>query len=388
MIRVAHFINSLGVGGAEVSLARLVETTSGEIQHRVYSLLDVTDLAERIESAGAPVEVLGTAQRASANSAWSGPKLWRVSRQLDVDLVQGWLYLGNLAASLAGSFAGGTPVVWSVRMGIPPQRGLKSRLWTLALLAGAVRSRRPAAIVYNSDLVRRSRVRLGFSDARARTIPNGVDTQRFSPDRKAGRRQRAALGFSEQDIVIGRIARVHPWKDHELFLQAMARVADRIPRLRILIVGRSVTEGSGVVATWIHRLGLEDRAVLLDEQRDPLPYYRMLDVLASSSLAEGSPNNVLEAMACGVPCVVTDSGDSAAVVGDCGIVVPTGEVLSFAEATEHLAGLAPETRLALGNAARQRICSHFDVHRFGERWLALYRQLCPLARARRPATGP
>ena len=126
------------------------------------------------------------------------------------------------------------------------------------------------------------------------------------------------------------------------------------------------------LAGWVREAGLADRFHLLGERRDVLDQLAALDVFALYSLGEGFPNVVAEAMSVGVPCVVTDVGDAALLVGDTGIVIPPRDLDGLTAAIERLILAGESERRRLGGTARRRVESNFSLSAVAERYSSLY----------------
>jgi glycosyltransferase involved in cell wall biosynthesis len=165
-------------------------------------------------------------------------------------------------------------------------------------------------------------------------------------------------------------------KDHQTFVSAAAQVAAAHPEARFLIVGRGVsTREAGVLAA-IDSVGLHDRAIVLEERHDIGDVFNAVDIACSSSAwGEGFSNAIGEAMACGVPCVVTDIGDSAAIVADTGMVVAPRDPSALAAAIVALVASGPERRRALGEGARRRVEERFSLATVVAQYEALYETL-------------
>jgi len=204
----------------------------------------------------------------------------------------------------------------------------------------------------------------GYPAGKMRLIYNGFDAGAFRPDAAARSVERAAWRLGAEDFVVGMVARLDPMKDHDTFLNALARLAPRHATLRAVIVA----EGSLAERRRLERrageLGLADRILWSGRRDDMAALYNALDVLClPSAFGEGFPNVVGEAMSCAVPCVVTDVGDCAALVGDTGKVVAPRDPVALAAALERLLGAPAAERRALGAAARERVVAMFSVTR-------------------------
>ncbi|MBI1787578.1 MAG: glycosyltransferase [Acidobacteria bacterium] len=372
MIRVAHLIPSLGLGGAEWMLANLLSRTDRErFAPLVIALAEAGGpLAERI--AGLDIPVYGCRMRRGIPDPAGALRLLRLARRERPDLLQGWMYHGNLAAQAAAALEGrGVPVIWNIRAANPELRREKTAT-ALAIRLGAKLSGRPAAIVCNSiEGARLHGQRLGYR-GRWEVIPNGFDCDRFAPSGEARVSVRAELGLRPETPLVGLISRYHPVKDHPNFLAAAARVKREAPEVRYVMAGNGVDAACGPLRMQIAALGLEGHVFCLGERRDVPRLTAALDLACSASWSEGFPTSIGEAMACGAPCVVTDVGDSGYLVGDTGLRVPPSDSGALAAAILDLMRREDGRRRELGRAARERIRRHFSLDLVAERYQGLY----------------
>jgi glycosyltransferase involved in cell wall biosynthesis len=372
MKRIMHVITGLDTGGAEVMLLKLLEAASGDFEHVVVSLTDKGALGSRIAELGVPVYSLGL--RRSMPNPFRALSVISLARRLRPQIIQGWMPHGNLMASVAGAVSRGhVPVLWNIRMSLDD---LRAGPWLIAtaIRIGSLLSRRPAAIIYNSQNAAMQHEALGYESARRVIVPNGFDCRVFRPDPEARRQVRAQLRLHDETVLIGLIARYHFMKDHPSFLRAAALVAQAHPEAYFVLAGKGVTwEGSALVKL-IQELQLQDRIFLLGEQSDMPRLTAALHIACSASSTEGFPNAIGEAMACGVPCVVTDVGDSTYLVGDTGFSVPARNPEALAHAISQLVAGGPACRQQLGLAARRRIEREFSLPAIVRRYDDLYRE--------------
>jgi len=292
-------------------------------------------------------------------------RLAALIRRVLPDVIQSWLYHADLAATLARAVAfSRAPLAWSLRCSdmdlacYAPTTRLVVR--ALARLSGV-----PAVITSNSEAGLAWHRRLGYRPRRSIVIPNGFDTDRFRPDPEARSRLGAMLGWGEEVVIVGLVARVDPMKDHAGFLAALARTA---PPLRAVLVGRG-TEALAIPAA------LAGRVAALGPRDDVAALTPGFDIAClASRFGEGFPNVLGEAMACGVACVTTDVGDASAIVGEAGVVVPPGDPAALAEALSALAA-DPDRRRALGAAARARVLADYALPSVAARHASLWRGL-------------
>ncbi|HZK80647.1 MAG TPA: glycosyltransferase, partial [Humisphaera sp.] len=230
-------------------------------------------------------------------------------------------------------------------------------------------------IICCSEHARRVYGKAGFADDRMTVIPNGFDVAAFAPDITARTEIRRELGIDADAVAIGLIARYDPLKDHANFLRAAASVAKRFPNIRFVLCGDKVDAKNAQIVEQVNSLGLTRHCRLLGARHDVAKIYAALDIVASSSISEAFPLAVGEAMSCGVPCVVTDVGDSALMVGDTGRIVPPGDSGALAAALCDLISMGAESRERLGQQARRRVRELFDLGAVTRRYEALYDEM-------------
>lgn len=376
MLRVAHVITGLGSGGAEASLYRVLAAQPDPSRHVVISLTSRGCYADRLEAIGVRVFTLGLLRGELAVTALF--RLHALFWKLRPDVTQAWMYHANVAATLARLTGAPTgPVCWNVRHALDAWTNESSKLHAIVRLNRAL-AWQPSRIVFNSHRAAEQHAARGFPTASTSVIPNSVDTERFAPSTKARSALRHALGIDDAATVVGLIARVDPLKDHATFLRAAERFVHEHNNAHFVLAGTG-TDSSAVPSSLdvqiaetlartpallgrIHRLG----------QRDDVPaIYNACDIVSMTSRSEGSPNAIAEAMACGVPCVVTNVGDAARLVGETGIVVAVGDDAAIAERWRLLA-TKDAFRTALGQRAMERIRAQYstdaEVNAYHEVW--------------------
>jgi glycosyltransferase involved in cell wall biosynthesis len=206
-------------------------------------------------------------------------------------------------------------------------------------------------------------------------IPNGFDVECFRPDAAAGLAVRRELGLTEDAFIIGLVARWDPLKDHSTFVDAASLLARRYDNIYFVLIGRGIEWDTLELAALVRTSGLQDRIIMLGERDDMPRLNAAFDIACSSSITEGFPNTIGEAMACGVPCVVTDVGDAAAIVGDTGLVVPSGDAVAFAQACKELIALGPDGRRDLGRKGRARVIEKYGLNTIVKMYEDLYKDL-------------
>ncbi len=370
-LRVLHVTGSLDAGGVNAMLEELVKRGRHyNVQSEVVSLLDDGVVGERLVQNGISVSTLHMGRRF--------PNPTRIAvltaqvRRLRPDVVQTWTYHADLVGAIAAWSAGRIPVVWGVHHA-RLDADLKRRTRFVATMCARL-SWLPERIVCVSHVGRERHAELGYRRSKLVVIRNGVDTTRFRPDMKARESSRLELGISTDAPVIGVVARDHPHKGVRHFLAAAAEFR-RWRDAHFVMCGAGLDSSNEALTDCINEAGLQDRVHRLGRRGDVERILNALDVFASASEEEALPVAVLEAMSCGVPCVVTDVGDSAFLVGATGRVVAARDHVAIAKAWSSLLALAPDELRDLGAVARARILADFDIQSVAGDYYRLYREV-------------
>jgi len=240
----------------------------------------------------------------------------------------------------------------------------------------ALLSRFPAKIIFVSRAGQLHHEPLGYSLEKSCVIPNGIDVTEFVPSMAARLSVRSELGLPENAFLIGLVGRYHPMKDHLTFLRAAALLSRLHPEVHFVLIGRKVDRENQRLCQWIKEFGLERQTHLLGERHDMPRLAAALDVFSLTSYyGESFPNVIGEAMACAVPCVVTDVGGTAWIIGNTGRVVPPRDPGALATAWREMIHLGPEGRLASGREARSRVIERFTLQAVVARYAALYQNV-------------
>jgi len=372
-MKVLHLITGLKTGGAEMMLYKILSHMDpSAFQNEVVSMTGSGEIGQKIEALNIPVSALGMAPGVPAPQAII--RLARHIRRTRPAVIQTWMYHADLLGGLAGRLAGGVPVLWNIRnSGLEPHLTKRSTIWIAGVCMRLAR-RLPARIVCCSERAARLHVDFGYPQEKMVVIPNGFALESFRPDATARARVRREMGIPLDAPLIGFMARFDPTKDHSNFFQAAALLGRDHPNAHFLLCGKEITEDNPALTGQSTAAGLGDRCHLLGLRRDMPELTAALDIAASSSAGEGFPNAIGEAMACGIPCAVTDVGDSALLVGGTGRVVPRRDPQALAGSWRELLEMGAEDRRLLGALARQRVETHFDIRVIAARYGRLYEE--------------
>jgi len=330
-MQVMHIISGLKNGGAEAILYRLV-TNDKEHEHRVVAMMDDGYYGSRLREQGVD---LVTLEMPPGKLTVSGlMQLWRLLRSTRPDVVQTWMYHADLAGGIVARLAGVKAVVWGLHhTTLDPQRTPR----TIRLLARtcAIASRfLPARIISCSDEGVSVHGALGYRRDKLVTVNNGYDIDEFAPSRKDGERVRAQAGIAPETRLLGMVGRWHEQKDHENLLRALA-LLDAAAPWHCLLVGPGIDNDNATLVASLEDKKLSERVQLVGPTDNVPALMNALDIhVLSSAFGEAFPNVIAEAMACGTPCVTTDVGDAALMVGDTGWTAPPSNPEALARALQ------------------------------------------------------
>jgi glycosyltransferase involved in cell wall biosynthesis len=373
-VAIVHVITGLYTGGAEMMLYKLLSTVNQDIYTtHVISLMDEGTIGPEISKLGIPVHTLRINKL--SNPFIVVYRLVHVLRKINPGIVQGWMYHANFAVQIACFFLPGrTKVVWNIRHSLYKGSYEKIRTRIIIWLSRWL-SRFPSRIIYNSYESSRQHEAIGYKINKSVVLPNGFDIHKFHPAPDVRVAVRNQLELDDSVMLIGMVARYHPVKDHATFLQAASLLNEQYPDVHFLLAGRGVSNRNPVLYQLVKKHGIEGFVHLFDEVSDTHCLMPAFDIFSLSSLSEGFSNVIGEAMACGVPCVVTDVGDSALIVGDYGKVVERGQPVALCRAWVELLRLDGETRREMGKMARQRIVERYSLSSISTLYDSLYQSL-------------
>lgn len=371
-MRILHIITSLDTGGAEKMLFKLLGgMDTARFENRVVCLLPAGPVGDQIKSLGIKVESLGLKRGRISPAGLI--KLFRMVTKWKPDIIQTWLYHADLLGYLIAKITGVKNLIWNIRNTIMVLEKY-SRVTTWTVKACAFFSDYPVKILANSDIAKDQHIKAyGYNPDKFEIVLNGFDLNIFKPDKKSRGKIRQELDIPAEAFCTGIVGRFDPQKDHRSFIKAAKFVTQHLPEMFFIMVGKGVDENNTEITSLIKELDMQDRFRLMGERKDIPDIMNAFDLYcSSSSFGEGFPNVVGEAMACGVPCVVTDVGQSGLVVDSTGYVVPPGSVELLAERIVTLAKLPVIERSGLGILARKRVEDNYSLEHIVREYEEIY----------------
>lgn len=357
-LRIVFLARSLGYGGAERQLSVLASGL-GQRGHvvSVLTFYPGGELEPELRSSGVRIRSLD--KRGRWDVAGFLANLHRALREESPNVLHSYLGMPNIVAGATRSLFPGMRVVWGERAS---NMDLSQYDWLArvsAVLARAL-SRTPDLVIVNSRAGFEYAAAHGYPRAKMIVIPNGIDAERFTPDAAAGRRVRDEWHVGTERLV-GLVARLDPVKGHRTFLGAAAQLAQDRSDVRFVCVGDGDPAYGRAMQRFAAELGIADRVSWVPGRPDMPAVYNALDVACLSSNSESFPNVLGEAMACGVPCVATNVGDVAWLLGRPASITTVGDAQGFADRIRSLLDLDVASSAAIAREQRERVVTHFSV---------------------------
>ena len=371
-INLVYISTGLNTGGAEIVLFQLISKLPPNYKINVISLSSIGEIGERIRNSGIHVYAL------NLNSSFPNPfkllKLYRLLKSIKPDVVNTWLYHANMLGGVIARFAGIKNIIWSIHHSDVDSCNTRYKTRYIIKITSYLSYWIPSQILFVSHKSMNVHETIGYNHKIFNIIPNGFDTSQFYPVKEAYASVRKELGLKNDVILVGLIARFDPIKNHKGFLEAAYHLIQMLPNVHFLLVGKNIEWSNKELLTWIEDFGLNDKVHLLGLRNDIARLTSALDIATLTSWSEAFPTIVGEAMACSVPCVVTDVGDASYMVGSSGKVIRIGDMKAFAEACFHLLSLSSLERKNIGFSARQRVNEKFNLNLIILEYDSLYKK--------------
>ena len=359
MNKITHIISGLGMGGAERSLFNLLSKMKDQYEFSVISLGHDGVYGEKIRNLGIPVYFFDF--KKNLTSCLKLVKLMNLVRDIKPDLIQGWMYHGNLASYLVQESLKYKPALaWNIRHSLYSLSFEKSVTRQIIRL-NKLFSKKPNIIFYNSDLSKLQHEDFGFSNKNSVINYNGFDIDDFKPNIHLTQFYRDQLNIKTDAKVIGHIARFHPMKNHAGFIAAAIKILETHDDVIFILAGTDVTKDNYSITKLIPD-NLICNFRFMGEQTDIKNIMYAMDLFClSSAWGEGFPNVLGEAMSLGIPCITTDIAQCGDIVGSKGVVVPPNDTKALINELKKILELSKSDLKKLSNKSRERIVKNFSL---------------------------
>jgi len=374
-MKILHIINRLGAAGAETMLFNLAQSLRQDsLEQEVITLMPGGGLCDKFIKKGFSVNHLGMRQGFPSIRA-----LWSLSRhvhRVKPDIVMGWLYHSSFAATFV--VPRNIPIIWGVHHTLT--RMQEEKFLTRVLIENGPRLKhRVSRYVYVSELGARQHQALGYPEDKSVVIPNGFDLKKFQRDDLVRATVRKELSLEDHQIVFGCAGRYNENKNQLGLVRAFGKLALINPNVILVLLGHGVDGSNRQLIELIQEFNVQERVILLGIRDDVYRVMTALDIYISpSKWFEAFPLVLGEAMATEIPCIATDLGDCAQIIGDTGLLIPPDNEQALQEAMAKMVKLSAEQRYRLGYSARAQIREKFDLASIADRYRELFRELVPV----------
>jgi len=374
---VLHFTPSVGGGGAEAMLCNLVEAMQGGPWRTVVVAVKTGTTGCKAERMREIADVFYDLDSPSLLRPALFKKLKAIIATEKPDVVQTWMHHADFVGGLAARLSGVKHVVWGIHSRTifrwPGDSDLKFSLFQMAIRAASMAI--PRKIVSCSETAINDHASMGFPRRKMAFIANGICTKRFEPSVEKGVKTRLALDIPLDAPVVGFVGRFHPVKNLQLYFRAAAILQSKMPETHFIMSGGSAETLDEQASAAFESLPDRSKVHFLPFNAATEEVYPACSVFTLCSESEALPMTILEAMACGVPCVTTDVGDCATVIAETGLVVPPSDPASLAAGWEKMLTADSATRNALSQTARARVVANFSIAHAAEQYQHTYQSL-------------
>ena len=363
-LTVCQLLHTLNVGGAEMLAARLARRQRDECRFVFACLDELGTLGEELKAEGFPVEVIGRKAGLDWRCAW---RLSRFLRREQVDVIHAHQYTPFFYGIMARMVYRRPPILFTEHGRHFPDYPRRKRI-----LANRLLLQRRDRVIGVGEAVRQALINNeGIPADRVGVVYNGIDTERFA-DRPAERDEvRREIGLQPGDFAILMVARLDYLKDHATAIRMLARVARQAPYAKLVLAGDGPE--SGKVEELVAELGLARQVRMLGLRKDVARLVQAGDLFLLTSISEGIPLTVIEAMAAKLPVVATQVGGMAEVVehGVSGLLAPSGDDARLAACALRLIHDA-ELRRAMGQRGQVRARTLYSESDMQARYVECY----------------
>lgn len=366
MKKIVHIITGLGNGGAEMMLYKLLKYSDRDkCDFQIISMTDEGIMGERIKKLGIPVHILNMKKGFSFFK--SILKTLRICK--NTDIIQTWMYHADLFGFIVAKILN-KRIIWGIRRSnLEKDKNKKSILFIAKI--NAFLSRWVDIVISCSINAKESHIKYGYNPKNIEVIPNGFELEKFFYIENAKYKLAEEFPIIKNKFIFSLVARYEILKDHKTCLEAMKIVKEKFTQNFILLLcGTNINKKNKELMDLIKKNKLENNILLLDRRNDIPIIMSATDIYISSSSGEGFSNVIGEAMACETPCVVTNVGDSAYIVGETGKVVErqepqklANEIITFIKSGEYIKNR---------KKCRKRIINKFKIEKIIEEYVFFY----------------
>mgnify|MGYP000923243032 FL=1 len=353
MIRIVHIITGLGSGGAENMLYKLIKySDKSKYYHEVISLMDEGIIGKRIRDEGVKIHSLNVSKANIFKSILNARRICK-----DFDIINTWLYHADMFGFVIAKLLLKKKLIWNIRHSNLDKNANKSRTLMIVKI-NLLLSKKLDCITFNSNKALETHLTVGFKNKNTIVIPNGFELNKFSFNEENRNTLRKALNLDKNCKALITVGRWDVQKDYFTLFKALGEIKNTYTNFKMIMVGTNLDECNEDLCNLAIKYDLRDKLMLLGRRNDIPEILSAADCYISSSLGESFSNSIGEAMACALPCIVTDVGDSKQIVGETNYVVNAKDFKGLAETIGKFLDKSESPRNFI---SRDRIVENFDI---------------------------
>ena len=352
---ILHIITGLSLGGAEMMLYKLIKNSPNPQKHMVVSLTDKGYFGDKLLELNVRVIELKMSKWLFFTKIWT---LVKIIKESKVDVIQCWMYHANLIGSICGFIANVKNIVWGIRHSISKHDKLSVRI--IDKILALTSSFACKAVICCGDIPKLTCEKNGYSKSKLYSIYNGFETHEMYFSEEERNKLRNEFRLSNENFVIVHMARFHYLKNHSGLLKIFAQVYKKNKLARLVLAGNGI-ENNTKIDELIKEFNLSKSVLVLGTRTDTRAIYSMSDVAILTSLSEGFPNVLGEAMLCERPSLATDVGDCKLIIDNDDWIFDLNDNENFVKALLELSIMPKDKIMDIGRSCRKKIIDRFDI---------------------------
>ena len=367
---VLHIIGDLNVGGAERNMLKIIpKLNNNSFQHRILTLFADGDLAEEFRKKGVLVETVNIPRNLiSLNTPFAISKLIKAIKRINPAIIQTWLYHSNNLINILSPFLPSVQIINSIRHDNPNAGSVKTKI---SAKAGAYISKlTPSLTVFCSEGSKEKHKNVGYKYSNTFVIPNGFIIKEIDKE-KAQNDLKQRLNIPENKKIAITAARFCKEKDYPTLLKAIKLTLEKNNKIAFVLCGKDVDNSNKELMHLVKELRIDNNLYLLGHQSNIEKLMSGADFLISSSNSESFPNVIAEAMSLGVPCIAANTGETANIIGDIGLIIEPSNPENLSKAILKFLDYDKSDLALLGAKAKERIKNNYSL----EHSISAYKEL-------------